>query len=694
MPQMTTVLELFAGAGGMALGLEQAGLETIGLYEIDNKCVSTLQHNRPDWNVVHADVSKISFRGIKADVVVGGFPCQAFSFAGKKLGFEDTRGTLFFEFARAVKEINPKLFIAENVAGLVSHEKGKSLETMINVLEELGYQVQWKILNSVNYLVPQKRRRIFIVGTKPSLEFNFPEPIDDILTLSDALKDVPLSDGQSYSEKRFKILDLIPPGGSWVDLPLELQKEHLGKSFYSGGGKRGMARRISWDEPCLTLTTSPAQKQTDRCHPEETRPFTTREYARIQTFPDDWEFKGSMSSIYKQIGNAVPVRLAKSMGEEIIKSINNQGVSDKNIKQISKSLLLKALFENLIGDKHLTSHLIIDKLWPDEAREGSIHHGLRTSIGYCWEKIANELAKLNGFDVSENHLTPKKKNTALQNLMDAWKTKRKDSNAANKPVSLENYCNELDQMFSSKKSIDEKICRKFQKGQGSDLFWKKSGKYYIFDTKTVYPNADSGNKYDGNVIEWIGNLKYKLGQNVDAKNIIVKYIFPYNPYDWEDDSNWYVHFMDRAKPLSKEEIMVGNEFWGWVTGNKNTLKLIVGSIDQIKNDKIIMERLNKCISNITDAKRTEALKEAKFKNKILYIQQFASSPLDLESKEPLDGNGKNAEGIKFGTDINGNGNGAYSKWKHDNSCIFYAKTSTLIKEIHNEYKCPTCKNIV
>ena len=324
MPQMTTVLELFAGAGGMALGLEQAGLETIGLYEIDNNCFSTLQHNRPDWNVVHADVSKVSFREIEADVVVGGFPCQAFSYAGKKLGFEDTRGTLFFEFARAVKEINPKLFIAENVAGLVSHEKGKTLETMINVLEELGYQIQWKILNSVNYLVPQKRRRIFIVGTKPSLEYNFPEPIDEILTLSDALKDVPLSTGQSYSEKRFKILDLIPPGGSWVDLPLELQKEHLGASFYSGGGKRGMARRISWDEPCLTLTTSPAQKQTDRCHPEETRPFTTREYARIQTFPDEWEFIGSMSSIYKQIGNAVPVRLAKSIGEEIIISINNE----------------------------------------------------------------------------------------------------------------------------------------------------------------------------------------------------------------------------------------------------------------------------------------------------------------------------------------------------------------------------------
>lgn len=107
-----------------------------------------------------------------------------------------------------------------------------------------------------------------------------------------------------------------------MDLPEEDQKVYMGKSYYSGGGKRGMARRISWDEPCLTLTCSPSQKQTERCHPDETRPFTVREYARIQSFPDSWEFSGGIGEKYKQIGNAVPVELARRIGLELIKSIN------------------------------------------------------------------------------------------------------------------------------------------------------------------------------------------------------------------------------------------------------------------------------------------------------------------------------------------------------------------------------------
>ena len=123
------------------------------------------------------------------------------------------------------------------------------------------------------------------------------------------------------SEKKKKVLKLVPPGGCWIDLPEEIQKEYMGKSYYSGGGKRGMARRISWDEPCLTLTCSPSQKQTERCHPDETRPFTVREYARIQSFPDEWEFSGGIGEKYKQIGNAVPVELARNVGEEIVNSI-------------------------------------------------------------------------------------------------------------------------------------------------------------------------------------------------------------------------------------------------------------------------------------------------------------------------------------------------------------------------------------
>ena len=158
-----------------------------------------------------------------------------------------------------------------------------------------------------------------------------------MMVLREALKDVPKSPYQLYSENKKKIMDLVPAGGCWVDLPKEIAKRYMGKSYYSGGGKRGMARRISWDEPCLTLTTSPSQKQTERCHPDETRPFTVREYARIQSFPDDWEFEGSLSEQYKQIGNAVPVELARRLGIQLVTAIENSGKLTKiNIRRKSK----------------------------------------------------------------------------------------------------------------------------------------------------------------------------------------------------------------------------------------------------------------------------------------------------------------------------------------------------------------------
>lgn len=341
-----TVVELFAGAGGLALGLHNAGLKATHLIEIDKNCCDTMKKNKPEWNVICQDVSKFDFKGIKADVVTGGFPCQAFSYAGKRLGFEDTRGTLFFEFARAIKEIQPKIFIGENVAGLLSHDKGRTFQTMLRILKEDldNYDVQYKVLNAVKFSVPQKRQRLVIVGTKKGITFNYPKEHDKIVTLKDALKNVPISKGTSYSEKRKKVMALVPAGGCWIDLPEKEKLEYMGKSINSGGGKRGMARRLSWDEPSLTLTTSPSQKQTERCHPDETRPFTVREYARIQTFPDEWDFAGSVSSQYKQIGNAVPVKLAEEIGKEVIKALSsnskNEDYLEKDLTKNSESNLM------------------------------------------------------------------------------------------------------------------------------------------------------------------------------------------------------------------------------------------------------------------------------------------------------------------------------------------------------------------
>lgn len=336
-----TVIELFAGAGGTALGFQNAGLKHTLLNEFDKNASETLRRNFKGDKVIEDDIKNVDFAKYKADIVEGGFPCQTFSFAGKKMGFNDARGTLFFEFARCVKEIRPKIAIGENVKGLLRHDNGKTLQSMVNILEELGYKVSYKVLRSQYLDVPQKRERLIILAIRDDLDipFIFPKEKDYIVTIGEALKDCPKSEGQQYPEKKKQILKLIPPGGYWRDLPEELQKEYMGASYYMGGGKTGMARRLSWDEPSLTLTCSPAQKQTERCHPEETRPLNIREYARIQTFPDDWDFVGSTASQYKQIGNAVPVNLGYHIGKCIIAMLDGTFDGKSMIKMNSSEQL-------------------------------------------------------------------------------------------------------------------------------------------------------------------------------------------------------------------------------------------------------------------------------------------------------------------------------------------------------------------
>jgi DNA (cytosine-5)-methyltransferase 1 len=234
---------------------------------------------------------------------------------------------------------------------------------MISILEDIGYRVvPPRILKAIFYNVPQKRERLLIVAIRKDLdiEFEFPSPSKTILTLKDALKggalydsDVPKSEGQKYPKEKAAVMKIVPPGGYWRDLPVALQKQYMKKSFYLGGGKTGMARRMSWDEPSLTLTCAPAQKQTERCHPDETRPFTVREYARIQTFPDDWKFSGSLTSQYKQIGNAVPVNLAYAIGQKIVKALNEHYSRQKEKSRKVPSKPASSAAYAMQGQRHL-----------------------------------------------------------------------------------------------------------------------------------------------------------------------------------------------------------------------------------------------------------------------------------------------------------------------------------------------------
>lgn len=330
-------IELFAGAGGLALGLEQAGFHHIGLVEKDKDAVATLRLNRPEWNVVDEDITLVAERDLEAefgikkgelDLLSGGAPCQSFSTAGKKLGLEDTRGTMFYYYAKFLEKLQPKVFLFENVRGLKYHDNKRTFPIILNVFEEAGYTVKYDVLNALDYGAPQKRDRLITIGVRNDLAANhsytFPQPHDYKPVIADIELEVKPDKTRCsyYSDNKYAVISQVPPGGCWSDIPEEIAKPYMKRCWLLRGSKPGILRRFKLDEPCYAVMTSPSSKYCDRCHPLEIRPFSYRENARLQTFPDDWEFVGSLTSKYRQIGNAVPVSLAKDIGLQIIALLN------------------------------------------------------------------------------------------------------------------------------------------------------------------------------------------------------------------------------------------------------------------------------------------------------------------------------------------------------------------------------------
>lgn len=315
-------IEVCSGCGGLSSGFINKGFKPIFLNEIDKTFCDTLETNHPHTKIINGSMEDLELEPYinNVDVLMGGVPCQSFSQAGKRKGLMDKRGNLILTFIKMITTLKPKVFLIENVKGLKTHDKGKTLETIIEKINDIGnYTTQFKVLNSNDYNVPQKRERIIIIGVRNDITkiYEFPVPLEYKPILKDVLENCPISEGWEYDEKKFKVLDLVPEGGCWVDLPVKIQKEYMMKSYNSGGGKRGIAKRLDMNKPCLTLLTSPSQKQTERCHPKETRPLQILEYARIQTFPDNYTFKGNMAQKYIQIGNAVPVKLAEVLADSI-----------------------------------------------------------------------------------------------------------------------------------------------------------------------------------------------------------------------------------------------------------------------------------------------------------------------------------------------------------------------------------------
>ncbi|MBK1990289.1 DNA cytosine methyltransferase [Sphaerospermopsis aphanizomenoides BCCUSP55] len=361
-------ISLFTGAYGLDLGLEQAGFHTVSVVEKDRDASKTIAINRPylQESAIPREIEKVSSQDLleeggrvlnlgrallpgEVDLVTGGPPCQPFSTAGKRGSVIDPRGSLFMDFIRIVKEVQPRFFLMENVRGLLSaslrhrpiNQRGKNypplepdeiagsaLKVVLAEMKELGYNVVYNLLEAADYGVPQNRLRVIFIGSRDSEAVTFPlaknskdgiynKNLPQWRTLKDALIDLVDNEPEfiAYPESRLKFLRLLEAGQNWRYLPEELQKEAMGGAYNSGGGKVGFYRRLSWDKPSPTITTCPHQKATDMCHPVELRPLTVRESAKIQTFPDDWIFYGSVTSKYKQIGNAVPVLLAKELGD-------------------------------------------------------------------------------------------------------------------------------------------------------------------------------------------------------------------------------------------------------------------------------------------------------------------------------------------------------------------------------------------
>ena len=252
---------------------------------------------------------------LKRAVVVGGE------------SLEDARGTLFYHYAKFLEQLQPKMFLFENVRGLLTHDQGRTYATILDIFESTGYTIQKQVMNAWDYGVAQKRERLITIGIRNDLvdkvSFEFPAPHKYKPVLRDILLDCPKSEGTPYSEYKRKIFEMVPPGGYWRDIPEDIAKDYMKSCWYMEGGRTGILRRLSLDEPSLTVLTSPSQKQTDRCHPLEARPFTVRENARCQSFPDEWQFCGSLGAQYKQVGNAVPVNLAYDIATKIKEALEN-----------------------------------------------------------------------------------------------------------------------------------------------------------------------------------------------------------------------------------------------------------------------------------------------------------------------------------------------------------------------------------
>lgn len=350
-------ISLFSGALGLDLGLEQAGFTTRVTVEINESAINTIKANKPNLPIIGSAIQGVSTKellnkaglsGSEVTLVAGGPCCQSFSTAGKRGSVCDPRGALFQDYCRVIREVRPRFFVMENVRGLLSaaikhrplnergpgfpslapeEELGSAFNIILNELRSLGYYIVYGLLNTANYGTPQSRQRIVIIGSRDGENISLPKPTHSLdgkngmqkwVTLKKALVGTRSKEWVGISPDQLTYLKLLGPGQNWTSLPKKLQAKAIGGAYYSWGGRSGFCRRLAWNKPSPSLTTQPNGKATMLCHPVKNRPLSVEEYARIQEFPDDYTFVGSISDKYLLIGNAVPLGLGRAIGRMLM----------------------------------------------------------------------------------------------------------------------------------------------------------------------------------------------------------------------------------------------------------------------------------------------------------------------------------------------------------------------------------------
>lgn len=345
-------IDIFSGAGGMSIGASMVGIDVVVAVEFDKHAAATFKANHPNSEIITKDIREVIFdkKHKNPFLLFGGPPCQGFSTSNTKTRNSDnTNNSLFHEYIRQVKELTPEWFVFENVEGIKSFENGTVIDKLEEEFEKLGYKTKWDVLTASDYGVPQNRNRFFMIGNRVNVDFIFPEKHEKVVTVNEAIEDLPkLKNGDSYDILDYKNIEANPyaklmrgtsekvsqnfvsrnkdyvlerykhikPGQNWKAIPEELMKNYTDtKNCHSG-----IYKRLDPNSPSVVIAN---YRKNMLIHPFENRGLSVREAARIQSFPDNFVFKGNLSFQQQQIGNAVPPLLAKVIFEQIIKLTPN-----------------------------------------------------------------------------------------------------------------------------------------------------------------------------------------------------------------------------------------------------------------------------------------------------------------------------------------------------------------------------------